>query len=154
MSRKNNDNKLRVSALKIIVIFTVLFLVMDAIFYVSFQYENFWPLEMSFYIYTPVLFVTSAVFCYISITSTYYLVDKHKLTHSKMGQIKEYAWKDIIYVDEEWSLRHKMMRFYTIDGKERYLVFDKKGLIYEYALNYGRLLSEEEFLARFPKAKL
>jgi hypothetical protein len=71
-----------------------------------------------------------------------------------MGQTKEYYWKDILYVDEEWSKKHKMLLFYMADGKERFLAFDKEGLIFEYALNYGRLLSYEEFRARFPKTKL
>lgn len=154
MAKKNADDKLRVSIPRMILIFSILFLVMTAIFYISFQHERFWPFEMSFYIYTPILFVTSTIFCYMAITSTYYKVDKHKLTHSKMGQIKEYYWKDILYIDEEWSKKHKMLLFYMADGKDRYLAFDKKGIIFEYALNYSRLLSKEEFLARFPKAKL
>ena len=71
-----------------------------------------------------------------------------------MGVEKEYYWKDILYIDEEWSRKHKMLLFYMADGKDRYLAFDKEGLIFEYALNYSRLISQEEFLARFPKAKL
>ena len=154
MSKKASDGKLRVNPFRIILIFVILFLVMTAIFYFSFQFDNFWPLETSFFIYTPVLFVSSAIFCYISITATYYEVDKHRLVHSKMGKITEYAWKDIVFLDEEWSIRHKMMRFFTSEGRERYLVFDKEGKIFEYTLNYARLMSEEEFRARFPKVKL
>ena len=71
-----------------------------------------------------------------------------------MGQTKEYYWKDILYIDEEWSKRHKMLLFYMADGKERFLAFDKQGLIFEYALNYSRMMSLEEFRARFPKTKL
>ncbi len=154
MAKKDENKKLKVSAPRIILIFTILFLVMDAIFYVSFQHERFWPFEMSFYIYTPILFVTSTIFCVVSIRSTYYVIDKQKLVHTKMGQVKEYYWKDIIYVNEEWSKKHKMLLFYLSDGKDRYLAFDKEGLILEYALIYGRLMSKEEFFERFPKAKL
>lgn len=152
---KNVDNtKLRVSTLRIALIFTVLFIVMDAIFYISFQSGNFWPLDLSFYIYTPVLLVTTVFFCILTIRGTWYEIDSKKLVHSKLGQTKEYLWKDIIYVNEEWSKKHKMLLFYMEDGKERYLAFDKEGLILEYALKYGRLLEKEQFLARFPKAKL
>ena len=154
MSKEVENKKLRVSAPRIILIFAILFLVMTLIFYISFQHDAFWPLETSFFIYTPILFAVSAFFCFLSINATYYEIDKHKLTHTKMGKTKEYYWKEIIYIDEEWSLKHKMMLFYMADGKERFLAFDKDGLIFEYALNYGRLLSKEEFLARFPKAKL
>lgn len=154
MAKADENKKLRIGSFRIIIIFIGLFIVMEAIFYISFQSQQFWPLETSFYIYTPVLLVLSIVFCYISLHSTYYMIDKHKLTHSKMGQIKEYYWKDIVFVDEEWTKKHKMMLFFTNDGLERYLMLDKQGLIFEYALKYGRLMSREEFIKRFPKAKL
>ena len=154
MSKKNDDGKLKVSVWRMIMIFSILFLVMDAIFYFSFQHDHLWPFDTGFYIYTPVLFVSSGVFCFIAIHSTFYKVDKHKLTHSKMGQVKEYYWKDILYINEEWSKRHKMLLFYMADGKDHYLAFDKDGIIFEYALKYSRMMSEEEFLSRFPKAKL
>lgn len=154
MSKNKPSEKLRVSALRISLIFAVLFIVMVAIFYISFQHDNFWPLETSFYIYTPVLFGVSLFFAILSIRSTYYQIDKHKLVHTKMGQVKEYYWKDILYIDEEWSRKHKMLLFYMADGKDRYLAFDKEGLIFEYALKYSNQISEEEFRARFPKAKL
>ena len=154
MSKKEDDGKLRVSTWRMILIFTILFLVMEAIFYVSFQSGNSFKPDIKFYIYTPIILVTSILFCVISIRSTFYKVDKHKLTHSKLGQVKDYYWKDILYVNEDWSKKHKMLLFYMSDGKDRYLAFDKDGIIFEYALKYSRMLSEEEFLARFPKAKL
>ena len=154
MAKKDENKKLRVSTLRISLIFLVLFLVMTAIFYLSFQAGSFWPLNTSFFIYTPILLVASTFFCVLTIRSTYYVIDKQKLVHTKMGVEKEYYWKDILYIDEEWSKKHKMLLFYMADDKERFLAFDKEGLIFEYALNYSRLMSEEEFLARFPKAKL
>ena len=154
MSRKKEQQKLRVSTRRMIVIFSILFLVMEAIFYLSFQRLVFFPFDVSFYVYTPLLLAASIFFCVLSIRSTYYVIDTKKLIHSKMGVEKEYYWKDIIFIDEEWSKKHKMLLFYMADGKDRYLAFDKDGLIYEYAINYARLISEEEFLARFPKVKL
>ena len=71
-----------------------------------------------------------------------------------MGKEYMYRWADMIYIDEEWSKKHKMLLFYMEDGKARYLAFDKQGIIFEYALKYSHLISYEEFLARFPKVKL
>ena len=102
MAKKDENKKLRVSAPRIILIFVILFLVMTLIFYISFQHDNFWPLETSFFIYTPALFLTSALFCFLSINATYYVIDSKKLVHTKMGTSKEYYWKDILYIDEEW----------------------------------------------------
>lgn len=154
MAKNDENKKLRVSWLRIALIFVVLFLVMEAIFYISFQSGDFWPFNTMFYIYTPVLFATSVLFAVLTIRGTWYMIDSKKLTHSKMGHTKDYYWKDIIYIDEEWSRKHKMMLFYLADGKERFLAFDKEGLILEYALKYGRLIDREDFLRRFPKAKL
>lgn len=148
------EEKLRISSKRIIIIFIVLFLVFEAIFYFSFQHDNFWPLEISFYFYTPLLALSSAFFCYISITKTYYVVDKQFVHHYKMGKEFRYRWSDIIYIDEEWSKKHKMLLFYENDGRAKYLAFDKKGVIWEYALKYSHLISREEFLERFSKVKL
>lgn len=155
MSRKKEQQKLRVSTKRMVIIFSILFLVMETIFYFSFLKSSFYPFDdVAFYVYTPLLLAASIFFCVLSIRSTYYIIDTKKLIHSKMGVEKEYYWKDIIFIDEEWSKKHKMLLFYMADGKDRYLAFDKDGLIYEYAINYARLISEEEFLARFPKVKL
>lgn len=154
MMKKENDEKLKISSKRIIIIFAILFVVFEVIFYVSFQNKQFWPLEESFYIYTPAILVVTVIFCVISITQTYYKVDKLKITHVKMGKEFEFYFKDIIYIDEEWSKKHKMLLFYTSDGKSKFLTFDKNGVIFEYALQYSRLISKEEFKMRFPNVKL
>lgn len=154
MQKVDKDQKLKISSLRIVLIFIGLFLLFEIIFYFSFQSTNFWPLDNSFYIYTPVLAVTTIIFLVISITQTYYKVDKLKITHVKMGKTYEYYFKDILYIDEEWSKKHKMLLFYSNDGKGRYLTFDKNGIIFEYALEYSRLISKEEFKMRFPNVKL
>lgn len=154
MQQKETDNKLRISSKRIVGIFILLFIVFEAIFYVSFQHDNFWPLEQSFYFYTPALLLSSAFFCYISITKTYYIVDRQRIQHFKMGKEYEYRWADIIYIDQEWSKKHKMLLFYQNDGRAKYLAFDTKGIIWDYAMKYSHLISHEEFLERFPKVKL
>lgn len=154
MKSNKDDGKLRISSRRIIGIFIILFIAFELIFYFSFQRTSLWPLDISFYYYTPALLVSSAFFCYISITKTYYIVDKQKIQHFKMGKQYEYRWAEIIYIDEEWSKKHKMLLFYQEDGRGRYLAFDKKGIIWEYAMKYSHLISNEEFRERFPKVKL
>lgn len=154
MSEEKKKEKLKISSKRIIIIFVVMFLIFEAIFYVSFQYKQFWPLETSFYIYTPCVAVLSIVFCWLSITQTYYEVDKGKIRHVKMGKVYEYKFSDIIFIDQPWSEKHKMLLFYQKDGRARYLAFDKNKVIYEYALNYSHLISEEEFIERFQKPNL
>jgi len=154
---KENDNKkLTVNPWRIIKIFIVAFLLFEAIFYVSFQGANnvFWPLDKSFYFYTPALFVATCIFGFMSITQTYYEIQGPVFIHSKMGKVVEYTFNNIIYIDEEFSVKKKMMRFFTKDGKEHLLVFDKNGVIYETALKKCPLISLEEFKRRFPDKKM
>ena len=154
---KQKDNKkLTVNPWRIIKIFIVAFLLFEVIFYVSFQGANnvFWPLDKSFYFYTPAMFVASGIFCYISITQTYYEINGPVFTHSKMGKVVEYTFNNIVYIDQEFSEAKKMMKFYTKDGREHLLLFDKKGILYETALLKCPLISKEEFERRFPNIKM
>ena len=153
---KKDPNKLRINPWRIIGIFAVAFLVFELIFYVSFQGANggFWPLDKSFYFYTPALLIATIVFCVLSLTQTYYEINGPVFIHSKMGKIVEYTFNNIIYIDEEFSLKKKMFRFFTKDGQEHLLVFDKKGVLYETALRKCPLISLEEFQRRFPNKKM
>lgn len=156
MSKKVSNEKLKLNPIRIILLFIGVFFVFEAIFYFTFQGVNghLWPFDSSFYFYTPALVGISILFCVLSITQTYYQVDRTAITHVKMGKVFKYNFSDIIYINEVWSEKHKTLLFYMRDGKDRYLAFDKEGVIYEYALEYSHLISEEEFRERFPKAKL
>ena len=154
--REKDSNKLKVNPWRIIAIFAVTFLIFEAIFYVSFQGANggFWPLDKSFYFYTPALIIASIIFCYLSLTQTYYEIKGATFIHSKMGRVVEYSFNNIIYIDEEFSVKKKMMRFFTKDGQEHLLVFDKNGVLYETALKKCPLIDEEDFKRRFPNKKM
>lgn len=159
MSKKNKEiqgKKLKVNPWRIIKIFLIAFLVFELIFFFSFQGANgkLWPLDNSFYYYTGALLIASAVFCYLSIAETSYEIEGTKLIHNKMGKVTEYSWSSIIYINEEFSEKKKMMLFYTKDGKEHELAFDKEGIIYKTALEKCNQISEEEFRRRFPNKKM
>jgi len=153
---KNEKEKLKINPWRIIKIFAISFLVLEAVFYVTFQGVNgkFWPFDKSFYFYTPLLFAATIIFCVISITQTFYQIDGAVFIHSKMGRIIEYTFSNIIYIDQEFSERKKMMRFFTKDGTEHLLVFDKNAVIYNTALDKCPLISKEEFMRRFPNKKM
>ena len=149
--------KLKINPWRIILIFIFSFLVLEAIFYFSLQnfaQNGFFPFSNSFYFYTPFLVVISILFCVLSITQTYYEIDKEKISHHKMGKVYEYKFKDIMFVDEEWSKKHKMLMFYLNDGKARYLAFDKEGKIFLAVINKAKLMSWEEYKIHCPNAKI
>lgn len=157
MSNKKNNEIYKVAPWRIIKIFILSFLVLEIIFYLSFQGARngaFWPLDRSFYFYTPALVIATIIFCFISITQTYYTIDGAVFTHSKMGKIVDYNFANIVFLDEEFSVKRKMMRFFTKDGKEHLLLFDKETAVYNTILEKSPLLSKEEFIRRFPNIKM
>lgn len=157
MAQTSKNQKLYLSKKKVVIAFIIAFVFLEALFYLTIQYNEtgaFYPFGTSFYIYTPVLLVISLVFGYLSIAKTYYEVDKNCITHHKMNKEFEYSFKNIVYIDEEWSRKHKQLRFFDKLGNEHYLVFDKEGIIFEYAMKYSTPMTREEFRRRYPKAKL
>ena len=167
MSNKNFPMKLHINPWRIILIFALSFLVLEFIFYSVFQpwyAGEFNPFTQgpylfneyfkAIYIYTPILLIMSVVFCVLSIKNTYYIVESHYIAHFKMGHEDRYNYTDIIFIDEEWSKKHKMLQFYLKDGKSRTLAFDKEGLIFKYAVEKSHQISIEEFHAKFPNIKI
>ncbi len=155
-SEKKQANKYYLPKTRIILIYLALFLVMEIIFYISFQLSSgqFYPFHISFYIYTPILLGLAIMFTVMSLTQTYYVLEKTRFVHVKLGKVYAYNFKDIIYVDEKWSTKHKMIAFITKDSsKIKYLAFDKKHVIYDKILEKSPLMSEEEFKIRHPNIK-
>lgn len=140
---------LRPGKLRIFLIFLALFFIFEIIFVLSFLSS----LEETFVWFTPILAVVTFAFGVFAYKQISYEVTSNKIIHSKMGKVTEYFWTDIIYIDEEFSEKHKMMLFYTKDGKDHYLLFDKHRVIYETALAKVHQLTPEEFKRRFPHIK-
>ncbi len=158
MQNKEKEEKLRINPWRIIFIFIGLFLIIEFLFYLTFQFSAsdpvWWPLNISFFFYTPVLLGVTILFCVLSITQTFYIVEKSRIVHVKMGKAYEYYFNNIVYIDEEYSKKHKMLLFYTKDGKEYMLAFDKNAVIFEKCLERCNLISREEFIARYKQPKL
>ena len=157
MSNKAGNKKLYLSKGKIIISFVIAFVSLELLFYLTIQFSEtgaWFPFGTSFYIYTPILVILSLIFGILSVTKVYYEVDKNCIVHHKMNKEIEYSFKNITYIDEEWSRKNKQLRFFDKNGKEHYLVFDKEGIIFDMALKYASPLSRDDFRRRFPKAKL
>ncbi len=150
---KKEEERLHISSPRIIILLSILFLIIEVALFFAFQRfdKETFSLDASFYIYTPIVVILAVFSIIVSIKQTYYVVDKHKIVHVKMGKVYEYYFKDIIFIDEKFSKKHKMLLFYKNNGHPYYLAFDKDGVIYEYALTYSHLISEEEFYERFQK---
>lgn len=157
MSKKSKEIIAHLPPLKMILLYAGIYVVFEAIFFLSCTLGNLvstGTLGIPFIIYTPFLLILSIILCVLTIKKTYYIINEREIVHVRMRNETSYEWKHIIYVDEEWSLKHKTLLFYLEDGKERFLSFDKEHLVYDYAMEFGSLISSEEFRRRYQKSKL
>ena len=158
MSKNKYPLKLKVNPWRIVLVFILSYIALEIIFYLSltpWYTLDFNPFnKVPFYIYTPALIVVTIVFMVLSIKNTYYEIDGTKLCHYKMGHCDEYPYANIVYIDEEWSKKHKMLHFYMKSGKSHTLAFDKEGLIFKFAVEKSNQMSREEFRAKYPNAKM
>ena len=100
-------------------------------------------------------FVISAFLIVAALLGSYYEVEKRYVIVHKGAQKLIYNYSDVVYIDEEQSVKKKMVCFYTRQGHARYLMFDSKGILYKVMLaNCKDRLSKEEFESRYPKVKL
>lgn len=85
----------------------------------------------------------------------YYEVNRKYVEVTRFGKKMVYQYSDVVYIDEEKSLKKKTVMFYTNKGHARYLSFDRKGLLFKTMLaNCKNRLSEEEFARKYPNVKL
>lgn len=97
------------------------------------------------------------VICVLSLfvftTQNYYVLLKDGIVHHKWIKEDKYNFSDIIYIDEEYTEKHKTMLFYNKKGKPIYLVLDKDEKIFKEIKNRSKnLISKEEFYIKFPNA--
>ncbi len=157
MSRKNKDLIVHLSNKKLILLYIGTFLVFEAIFFISFTLTpvvETGKLDTPFFVYTPLLVVMTIILLILSIKNTYYVLNNSRVIHVRLGKEVSYDWSHIVYIDQEWSEKHKTLDFFLESGKECYLAFDKEGKLYEYALRNCKLLEQEEFALRYTKNKL
>ena len=99
--------------------------------------------------------VSSIVLIIVTPRKIYYEVNRKYVRVVKYGKEMVYNYSDVVYIDEEKSQRKKTICFYTNLGHERYLTFDREGLLYKTMIaNCKNRLSKEEFVTSYPNVKL
>ena len=147
--------KVRIPALKILVMWIIVFFAFAGIiFLVSFnlflrEWDFKQPLIIS--VYTVAMFAILA----ISLNNPCYEINKKDITEAKFGKKYTYFYSDIIYIDEEQSIKSKTLCFVTKQGHVKYLTFAKEGKIYDAAISKCKsLITREELERRFPGIKV
>ena len=150
--------KVRVPAWRLLLILLVVILVAGAaIFGLTFS-QFLKPIkEWTWQPYTiiGIWLTVSAFLVVLVLVGSYYEVEKRYVVVVKAKQRVVYNYSDVVYIDEEQSERRKMVCFYTRQGHCRYLLFDKKQILYKVMLaNCKNRLSKEEFKFKYPQVKL
>lgn len=155
-----NNRKLKISSFRLTFLFAGVYLFLQILFMSTFNFLDVtvWPPKIVnltlFYVYTPILLAVTIFFYVLSLTQTFYYVDKKKITRHKMNKIFEYYFSDMTYIDEKWSKKHRTLLFYDKSGRRNFLTFDREGIIFQHALENARPLSREDFAIRFPDVRL
>lgn len=97
----------------------------------------------------------SIILILYTLFGTYYEVERKYVVVHKGFKKLIYYYVDVVYIDEEKSVKKKMVHFYTNKGHTRYLTFDKKNILYRTMIsNCKNRITAEEFAMRYPKVKL
>ena len=147
--------KVRISPLKIIVMWLIVFLVLAVIVFLSFfnLFMSEWGFNQIMII--SIYVVAMIIILILSINTQYYEINKKDITECKFGKKYVYYYSDIIYIDESQSERTRTLCFITKYGHTKYLNFDKEGLIYKAAKSRcSNLLTFEEVERKFPGIKI
>jgi len=82
------------------------------------------------------------VFLLLLLKRNYYEFNKQELIHHRFTNDVSYLFDNIIYIDKEYSLKHKTLFFITKDNKKFYLAMDKDNKLLEVFLKNCKNLKE------------
>ena len=147
---------LRINPWRVILTFLAAFLLLSAVLFailfnifLDFPWDFRQPLIISIFILSSIFFLV------LSLTKNYYELTKKYIKVKRLGRELIYYFSDVVYIDEEKSVKKKMVHFYTKQGHPRYLTFDKNGIIYKTMLEKCQnRMSKEEFYKKHPDVKL
>jgi len=144
--------KLRVSAWRLIKVYLVMGLVFGVVFY---SIPGFvFPPTRDHYIIMGIFLATTLVYVVISILTNYYIVENGGIFQKRFTKSLFFKFDEIIYVDHEYTIKRKTLRFVTDRGQLQFLLLDKDGAIYEAVKKNCTLIDEDELNRRFPRPKI
>ncbi len=147
--------KLKIALSRILVTFLVATLVSAGLlFAICFNFFLTWPWGWQPYVLLGLWIASAIFFLFITIKFNYYELQRKEVIVHRFTKTLVYNFSDIIYIDEERSLKKKTIYFYTRQGHTRYLTFDRKGLLYQAMIEKCKnRISKEEFERLYPNVK-
>lgn len=130
-----------------LVIGGVLFLILKDSFL-----TNWGPMQ---YVIIAVYAIFVGLFYFLTLKTTYYVVNNMYISFFRLGKELRYFYKDVIFVDESKGTSTRTIGFYTRQGSVIYLTSDKDLVIYNALLEKSKnRISLEEFKKKYPKIEV
>lgn len=140
---------------KTLIMFSVISLIILVLFYFYIDGSFTWPLPTKDYILFGGWLIITLVYLFITIRFGYYTLEKKALLQRRLTKEYMYEYNHIIYIDEEWSRKNKILLFVTDRGNTIYLIMDKKQvLLDEMLVRCKNLIDKETLLIKFPNIRL
>lgn len=114
-----------------------------------------WPPTLKHYLVFAGWTILTLIYLIYAYKMGYYEITKHEIKQRKGGNVLTYPFKDIIFIDEPYSSKKSYIHFVTNKGDERFLLHDKKRLVYKAIVERtSNLKTKDEVNRMFPKLKL
>lgn len=151
--KAKNITKLKISSLKSALIFVgVITVVAIGLYFIN---PPSWPPSTLQYVVIAIWLALSIFLTIVAIKMNYYTYNRYELVRHIFTKEYVIKYKDVLYIDVEWSKKHSSLLIFTSLGHERYLPFDKERKILDLMQERcTHLISKEEYLAKFPNAKI
>ena len=155
--------KIKPNPVRIIITYIIIFVVMELSLWILMG-TRFWTLTsiqeyfassfLTDLIYTIIILLVCIIFMILTLVNSYYEFDKKHLIYKSM-KTYEYTYDNIVYINVDYSSKHSTLEFFLNSGKNVLLTMDKdKKLLTELQSRCHKLLSKEEFLKKYPNARL
>lgn len=148
-------DKLKVPPLKGILIFNAITLLIAFGAYVGIDQLQFNFTNPALYIIIGIWVAILVVTIVFFVSHNYYIINADGITQVRFNQRKNFTYRNILYIDEIWTRKHKKLYFLTNEGIEKFLDLDKQQILLDLFLkNCKNLISTEEVFFRFPQVKI
>jgi len=145
--------KLKPRIARTVIPYLILYLLINVVTYFPIGFT--WPPTTFHYISLALWTIAFSIFIYLGVRYNSYEIHKNHLVHLKGKTRLNYNYASILYIDEQYTKKHKTLLFYTDRGDSRFLVLDKDELLLSKTLERCKnLISKEEYQTKFPRVKL
>ena len=147
--------RVKIPAKRIIIMWLAVFFIAAIAIFLFFFQLFMSPWDARQIVLISIYVITMGIILFFSIKTQYYELNKKDLTESKFGKKYTYFYSDIIYIDDEQSLKSRVLTFVTKEGRVKYLNFDKEGMIYKVMKSKCQnLITFDELKKKFPNIKV